>query len=37
VSTDVSDEHIASIFRAGEIILARISKQAGGLLAELFL
>jgi hypothetical protein len=30
VSTDVSEEHIASIFRVEEIISAKTSKQAGG-------
>jgi hypothetical protein len=30
VSTDVSEEHIASIFRVEEISSARNSKQAGG-------
>jgi hypothetical protein len=30
VTTDVSEEHIASIFRVKEILSARTSKQAGG-------
>jgi hypothetical protein len=30
VSTDVSEEHIASIFRVEEISSAKTSKQAGG-------
>jgi hypothetical protein len=30
VSTDISEEHIASIFRVEEISSAKTSKQAGG-------